>query len=217
MGNVTAFIRRQYVSKPTDSGLWLVAGGPGDSTITLAGPMCDYFIGSNNSFTCYTQDARGTGLSSYMSCGKNQPPGPFNPYNSTQITAFANCFNMIKSQYGPLLQYYSTYNAAKDLLGGIQAINPSLVHIYAMSYGTYAINTYLLLPGARADVIVLDGPVPTNRWPLENNAGKYFYYKRIIQLFFSIFRGFKSGLLKSLKTLLLDAFQTHPCVPIVCH
>lgn len=173
MGNVTAFIRRQYVYNPTDSGVWLVAGGPGDSTISLAGAFCDYFIGSNTSYTCYTQDARGTGLSSYMSCGKNQPAGPFDPYNSTQIAAFANCFNQIKSQYGSVLQYYSTYNAAKDFLGGIQAINPSLVHIYAQSYGTYMMNTYLQLPGARADVVVLDGPVPTNRWPLENNAGKY--------------------------------------------
>ena len=59
-------------------------------------------------------------------------------------------------------------------MGGIQAINPSLVHIYAQSYGTYALNTYMQLPGARADVIVLDGQVPPNRWPLENNAGNNF-------------------------------------------
>lgn len=57
-----------------------------------------------------------------------------------------------------------------DLLGAIQAVNPALVRIYAQSFGTYALNTYLQLPGARADVVVLDGPVPPNRWALENNA-----------------------------------------------
>ena len=50
-------------------------------------------------------------------------------------------------------------------------IDPEVVHLYAQSFGTYAINTYLQLPGARADVVVLDGPVPPNRWPLENNGG----------------------------------------------
>ena len=171
MGNVTAFVRRQYVNKATQSGIWLVAGGPGDSTYDLAGPLCDYFIGSNNTFTCYTQDARGTGLSSYMSCGKNQPTGSFDPYNASIVAKFSNCFNKIKSNYGSVLQYYSTYNAMKDLLGGIQAINPSLVHFYVQSFGTYAMNTYMQLPGARADVIVFDGPVPPNRWPFEDNAG----------------------------------------------
>lgn len=176
MGNVTAFLRRQYVTVPTSSSLWLVAGGPGDSTIGFI-PICDYYIGSNNSFTCYTQDARGTGLSSFMSCGKNQPTGPFDPYNASLVNSYRNCFENIIAQYGSNVKYYSTYYAVKDLLGSIEAVNPSLVHFYAQSYGTYAMNTYLQLPGARADCVVLDGPVPPNRWALENNAGTIgFFY-----------------------------------------
>lgn len=223
MGNVTAFIRRQYVNKPTKSGLWAVAGGPGDSTILLAGPLCDYFIGSNTSFTCYTQDARGTGLSSYMSCGKNQPVGPFNPYNSTTVTAFSNCINKIKSNYGSVLQYYSTYNAMKDLLGAIQLINPSLVLFYVQSYGTYAMNTYMLLPGARADVIVFDGPIPPNRWPFENNAGNIIAYgyiyaqlRLVILLMYVSILQQQSGVLKSLKTWHMGASKTHLSATLAC-
>lgn len=83
-GTVNAFVRRVYATEPTSSSIWMIAGGPGDSTLAMV-PICDYFVGSDASFTCYTQDARGTGLSSYMSCGSNQPTGPFNPYNQTSI------------------------------------------------------------------------------------------------------------------------------------
>jgi hypothetical protein len=58
----------------------------------------------------------------------------------------------------------------KDLAGAIEAINPDKVHIYAQSVGTYQLNTYLQLPGSRVDVAVMDGPVPPNKWSLENNA-----------------------------------------------
>jgi len=170
MGNVTAFVRRFYVEQPTNSSIWMIAGGPGDSTRMLV-PACDYFLAMNPTYTCYNQDARGTGLSSFMSCGKNgQPVAPFNPYNETVMNQYEDCFTQIITEYGTDLQYYSTYNAAHDLVSVVNLVNPELVHIYAQSYGTYSLNTYLQIPSARADAIVLDGPVPPNRWPLENNA-----------------------------------------------
>ena len=49
-------------------------------------------------------------------------------------------------------------------------VAPSKVAIYAMSYGTYALNAYLQLDDAQADVVVMDGPVPPQRWALENDA-----------------------------------------------
>ena len=41
--------------------------------------------------------------------------------------------------------------------------------IYALSFGTYVLNAYLQIPGSRADVVVMDGPVPPQRWALEND------------------------------------------------
>lgn len=166
---VNAFVRRVYANAPTDNSIWVVAGGPGDSTLSLS-YFCQFFVGANSDYTCYTQDARGTGLSSYMSCGNKQPYGPFNPYNQTIVNMYRNCIDDIIAKYGNVLQYYSTYYAQMDLMNTINTVNPSLVHIYAQSYGTYALNTYMQLPGARYDSVVLDGPVPPNRWPLENNA-----------------------------------------------
>lgn len=53
----------------------------------------------------------------------------------------------------------------------IQSSNhhPTQVAIYALSFGTYVLNAYLQLPGAKADVLVMDGPVPPQRWALERN------------------------------------------------
>jgi pimeloyl-ACP methyl ester carboxylesterase len=69
-----------------------------------------------------------------------------------------------------ILPFFSTYHGAHDYVQAVQAIKPESVAIYALSYGTYFTNVYLQLPGARADVVVMDGPVPANRWALENNA-----------------------------------------------
>ena len=38
-------------------------------------------------------------------------------------------------------------------------VGPDKVAIYALSFGTYALNQYLQLDGARVDVAVMDGPV----------------------------------------------------------
>lgn len=57
-----------------------------------------------------------------------------------------------------------------DFLGIVEAVNPTTMNLYAQSYGTYFANQYLMLPGARANCVLFDGPVPSNRWPLENNA-----------------------------------------------
>jgi hypothetical protein len=170
MGNVTAFVRRFYVNEPTDSGIWMVAGGPGDSSLPLV-QACDYFLSSDLSFTCYCQDARGTGLSSSMTC-PNQPGGPFNPYSAAAVNANRACLENIIATYGTRTKYYSAYNAMMDLAGAIVAIKPATVHIYAQSVGTYQLNTYLQLQdnSAPVDVLILDGPVPPNRWSLENNA-----------------------------------------------
>merc|ERR1712070_326890 len=47
---------------------------------------------------------------------------------------------------------------------------PSSVVIYALSYGSFLLNSYLKLEQAPADAVIIDGPVPADRWTLENSA-----------------------------------------------
>jgi len=157
MGNVTAFLRRSYYySTPTEDSCWLVAGGPGDSTHPFV-IQADYMLMMDPSLTIYTLDQRGTGLSSLMTCD-NQPSGYFNPYNESMLRLYDECIQQIMHKYGNVTQYYSTYHGAMDLKETIDAVSPATVRIYALSAGTFHFNTYLQLDGARADVVVFDGP-----------------------------------------------------------
>lgn len=91
----------------------------------------------------------------------------FNPYNTTE---YVNCNDYVISNFGAVSAHYNTYNAARDLKETIDIINPPKVGIYALSYGTYFTNTYMQIPGARYDAVILDGPLPPGRWLMEFNA-----------------------------------------------
>ena len=91
----------------------------------------------------------------------------FNPYNTTE---YVNCNDYVIANFGAVSAFYNTYNAAMDLKETIEIINPPKLGIYALSYGTYFTNTYMQLPGARYDAVILDGPLPPGRWLMEFNA-----------------------------------------------
>ena len=168
-GNVTSFVRRSYTgSLPTSDSVWLIQGGPGDSTRTFV-YLADFLVSANALWTVYTVDQRGTGLSSPLSLS-DPPAGSFNPYNSSLLRQYDLANQELVKRYKDVLPFYRTWDGARDLLGVVEAVAPSTVAIYALSYGTYLTNTYLQLPGARADCVVLDGPAPQNRWVLENTA-----------------------------------------------
>lgn len=136
--------------------------------IQLCSPIADYIVALYPNLTVYLQDQRGTGKSSPLNCQKNPPN--FNPYSDLVKQQTLDCVNEIKAAYSvDELQYYDTYNGALDIRDTINLLNPSTISIYALSYGTFFTNTYLQLPNARADAVILDGPVPPNRWVLENN------------------------------------------------
>ena len=168
-GNVTSFVRRSYNSSlPTGDSVWLIQGGPGDTTRGFE-YLADILVSSNPLLTVYMVDQRGAGLSSPLVVS-HPPAGSFNPYNASLLKEYDSANLEIIARYANTLQYYSTWDGAMDFKGVIDAVAPSTVSIYALSYGTYFTNTYLQLPGARADCVFLDGPAPQNRWVLENTG-----------------------------------------------
>lgn len=168
---IETFVRRFYtVTPPPNDGLWLIEGGPGFSTNAF-GPIAEYMKQEMANFTIYLVDHRGSGLSHPISCASDgQPAAAFDPYNATRVGLVDTCASVVLSRWGNITRFFSTLNAAKDLLAVVQAINPARVAIYALSYGTYFTNTFLQLAGARVDVVVLDGPVDPTRWANENNG-----------------------------------------------
>lgn len=168
---IPSFVRRFYDTSapPPADGLWLIEGGPGFSTNAFA-PIAYYLKPRMTNFTIYLADHRGTGLSFPISCDSDKQPAAFDPYNASRVALVDECGAAVLARYGNITRFFSTLNAAKDLLAMVNAINPPRVAIYALSYGTFFTNTYLQLPGARADVVLLDGPVDPTRWANENNG-----------------------------------------------
>jgi len=151
-GNVTGFVRRFYSgSTATANSLWMFAGGPGDSAEAFSGGA-EYFLSVDPTVTVYLMDQRGVGRSSPVDC--SEPPlYPYDAHNATIVAAYDGCNADVAAKYGKVVEYYSTYYAALDYKAAVEAINPDKVAIYALSFGTYALNSYLLV-GGRADVLV---------------------------------------------------------------
>jgi len=125
--------------------------------------VADYVVQRHPGVTVYIADQRGVGLSSPVDC--DNPPAlvSFDPSNGPLVASCRACNEEVVAKYGDNLRFYSTHNAAQDLLAAIQSVNPTRVALYALSYGTYLANMFLQLPGASPDVVVLDGPVPAHR------------------------------------------------------
>ena len=167
-GNVTAFVRRLFSgAAATGNALWMLEGGPGFSAEAFSG-AAEYFVGRDPNITVYLQDQRGVGRSSGINCGM-PPRYNFDPQNASVVADYAACNADVVAAYGDRAQYFGTYYAAQDYKAVVDAVAPDRVSMYALSYGTFLLNAYLLV-GGRADALVMDGPVPPTRWVLENNA-----------------------------------------------
>ena len=164
-----AFVRRFYSgAAPTGNSMWAVPGGPGDSTDSFDG-FAQIAVEKDPTVTFYLLDPRGTGNSSLLTCDK-QPGTTWNPANASSFQPWRECIQNLLDNHSADLAYYSMKYAAQDLHSVMTAVNPAKVAIYALSCGTYLLNTYLQIPDARADVVVLDGPVAPSRWSLQNGT-----------------------------------------------
>ena len=123
-GNVSVFVRRFYPSGgPTGKSLWMVSGGPGDSGNDFSSGAG--FWASELNLTVYTFDQRGIGLSSAINCAS--PPGfGFDPYNASFLAAVDACNLEIVAKHGATnLSFFSTHEAATDLVDIVAAVAPT--------------------------------------------------------------------------------------------
>jgi len=57
------------------------------------------------------------------------------------VASYAACNAEVGATLGSTVAFYSTHNAALDYKAVVDTVNPSRVAIYALSYGTYALNS----------------------------------------------------------------------------
>jgi pimeloyl-ACP methyl ester carboxylesterase len=91
-------------------------------------------------------------------------------FDEANKVMMAKCCKYVAMKFANITRFYTPYQAARDLNATINAVavGTTKISIFAISYGTYLTNQLLQVPGFNADVVVLDGPIAPNRWPLLN-------------------------------------------------
>ena len=133
---------------------WMLQGGPGSSGESLYSIAVPWMNFLDDTFDLYIPDHRGTGYS--------------NPLDCTTET-IQECAEIMNNTYGDKLHYFSTYQAAMDLgyavdlfQNNLSVYNETNDIIYGVSYGTYYLNTYLLLFPDQFNAAILDSIVPSD-------------------------------------------------------
>lgn len=135
--------------------IWLVDGGPGGNGDGLADANLLQPL-LNQGWNVYIPSHRGTGLSTPLYCAEQQAdssPG------GEQITdeEVADCLNTVSGQWGEGLAAFNTKQAAQDLGFLIDTFaKGNTVSVYALSYGTNLVQTYLQYYPHQVNSVVLD-------------------------------------------------------------
>ncbi len=142
--------------------VFFFAGGPGQSTIDLAGPMGRLMARLGNRRDIVLIDQRGTGRSAPLDC---EPPDPTAPLRdmadpARQRAELARCRTQLESlPHGDLRQYTTTI-AMADADAVRRALGADRVNLVGASYGTRAALEYLRQFPQAVRRVVLDGVAP---------------------------------------------------------
>ena len=138
--------------------LFVIAGGPGQASTTLAKQIRYQFSRIHQNHDLVFVDQRGTGQSAPLNCDLTSIDTSlsFQGQQRQQINKLNEC---IKS-YSADLNYYSTPYAVKDLESVRQALGYPKVNLWGASYGTRVILEYLRSYPQSVSRAVLDGVAP---------------------------------------------------------
>jgi pimeloyl-ACP methyl ester carboxylesterase len=141
--------------------LVVLAGGPGQSAISLAGPLSRQWARALNRRDLLLVDQRGTGRSASLDCERDPVTAPLALADlERQLVRLAECRDALrKKPYGDL-RLYTTSVAMADLEAVRLALGLGPVNVIGASYGTRAALEYQRLYPAAVRRAVLDGAAP---------------------------------------------------------
>ena len=159
-----AIVPSQDRNKLPDA-VFLLAGGPGQSAISVAGFGQAVLNRLNRRRDLVFVDQRGTGRSAPLHCPELEDGGDLVD-NETMLKMAQACMKNLQTlPYGDL-QYFSTSIAVQDLEAVRQAQGYSAINLVGASYGTRAGLEYLRQFPTSVRRLVLDGVTPpTMRLP----------------------------------------------------
>ncbi len=136
-----------------ESPVFFLAGGPGQSAISLTGQLAPLFEELRRERDVVLLDQRGTGKSGGLNCDAGSP-------RSSHLIRLAEASDYCRAQLSIDPALYSTDAAADDLEDLRVALGYDTIHLVGASYGTRLALRYAERHPGRARSLVLDGVVP---------------------------------------------------------
>ncbi|KAF0718106.1 Aste57867_1898 [Aphanomyces stellatus] len=163
---ISVFVKRiPAISKSaaTPQAVWMLQGGPGESSVNMEDLMAEVYLSANRAVSVYTMDHRGTGRSTPLSCEENN-----NPYDPRVTVA---CIQKIKQTFGSVAPTaFSVTSAAHDLANVINLVlSTTEVFVYGLSYGTYLVERLMHLAPAGIKGYILDSIQSEQFYPTKDS------------------------------------------------
>ncbi len=151
--------------RKTADPVFFFAGGPGQSAMTLAGPLSQQFARLNNRRDLVFVDQRGTGESAPLKCpddAERQPPQPLAVQldQARQMERLAACRAALQQLPHGDLRQYTTSIAVADVDAVREALGAAQINAIGFSYGTRAVLEYQRQFPQRVRRAVIDGVAP---------------------------------------------------------
>ena len=143
--------------------VFLLAGGPGQSAIALAGPAMGLLQRLGNRRDLVFVDQRGTGESAPLYCDESRRlPLAEQAEPERQVQRLEACRRLLQSLPHGDLRFYTTPLAMQDLDAVREALGAEQINLVGASYGTRAALDYQRQFPARVRRLVLDGVAPAD-------------------------------------------------------
>ncbi|MFZ2652166.1 MAG: alpha/beta hydrolase [Burkholderiaceae bacterium] len=141
--------------------VFLLAGGPGQSAISLAGPVLGLLARLGNRRDLVFVDQRGTGDSAPLYCeDSRRSPLAEQADPARQTARLQNCRRQLQALPHGDLRFFTTTLAMQDLDAVREHIGAERINLVGASYGTRAALEYQRQYPARVRRMVLDGVAP---------------------------------------------------------
>ncbi|OQR97744.1 serine protease family S33 [Achlya hypogyna] len=163
---IEVFVKRKLANPDkvkigTEKLLWVLQGGPGDSSTAMETLMANLYYEMNETVTLYTMDHRGTGRSSRLECDAAASMTSGSP-GGVSITSqeYPDCIRDILFKVQNHTEAFSVTSAAYDIKSIIESAQASKeVYVYALSYGTYLVERLMQLQSPEIKGYIVDSIV----------------------------------------------------------
>jgi pimeloyl-ACP methyl ester carboxylesterase len=173
---VAATVLAANTLSPKPDPLFMLAGGPGQSSAALA-PLAGVLAGVRRDRDIVLIDPRGSGKSAPLSCAALAPRDPLDDFGGADIAdAAGRCLREITAAGSADVAQYTTSALVDDVDAVRAALGYERINLWGGSYGTRVALEYLRRHPQRVRAMVLDGVAPPglrinlDAWPARDAA-----------------------------------------------